>query len=103
MVMTKNANVGHGEAGGSSRGGKKRKGKQINLVGVGYHIGPGKIYNQNTFKRMGFERTNEGLFIRGGLQGSDGNDKEDNGDEEEGNEPRIWMKMKQMKRIFEGK
>ncbi|KAI5664052.1 hypothetical protein M9H77_23375 [Catharanthus roseus] len=59
----------------------------INLIGVGDHIGPGKIYNQNTFKRMGFERTNEGLFIRGGQQGSDDDDKEDNGDKEKGNEP----------------
>ncbi|KAI5672238.1 hypothetical protein M9H77_12602 [Catharanthus roseus] len=60
---------------------------EINLVGAGDHIGPGKIYNQNTFKRMGFERTDEGLFIRGGQQGSDDDDEEDNGDEEEGNEP----------------
>ncbi|KAI5653476.1 hypothetical protein M9H77_30663 [Catharanthus roseus] len=60
---------------------------EINLVGVGDHIGPGKIYNQNTFKRMGFERNDEGLFIRGGQQGSDDDDEEDNGDEEEGNEP----------------
>ncbi|KAI5671037.1 hypothetical protein M9H77_11401 [Catharanthus roseus] len=59
---------------------------EINLVGVGDHIGPGKIYNQNTFKRKGFERTDEELFIRGGQQGSD-DDEEDNGDEEEGNEP----------------
>ncbi|KAI5678038.1 hypothetical protein M9H77_08988 [Catharanthus roseus] len=48
----------------------------INLVGVGDHIGPGKFYNKNTFKRMG-----------GGQQGSDDNDEEDNRDEEEGNEP----------------
>ncbi|KAI5658673.1 hypothetical protein M9H77_27466 [Catharanthus roseus] len=61
---------------------------EINLVGVGDHISPGKIYNQNTFKRMGFERNDEGLFIRGGQQGSDDDDKEYNGDEEEGNEPR---------------
>ncbi|KAI5653388.1 hypothetical protein M9H77_30575 [Catharanthus roseus] len=61
---------------------------EINLVGVGDHIGPGKICNQNTFKRMGFERTDEGLFIRGGQQGSDDDDdEEDNGDEEKGNEP----------------
>ncbi|KAI5672989.1 hypothetical protein M9H77_13353 [Catharanthus roseus] len=48
----------------------------INLVGVGDHLGPGKIYNQHTFKRIGFERNDEGLLIR-----------EDNGDEEEGIEP----------------
>ncbi|KAI5671132.1 hypothetical protein M9H77_11496 [Catharanthus roseus] len=59
----------------------------INLVGVGDNIGPGKIYNQNTFKRMGFERIDDGLLIRGGQQGSDDDDEEDNGDEEEGNEP----------------
>ncbi|KAI5666649.1 hypothetical protein M9H77_16502 [Catharanthus roseus] len=59
---------------------------EINLVGVGDHIGPGKIYNQNTFMRMGFERTR--LFIRGGQHGSDDDDdEEDNGDEKEGNEP----------------
>ncbi|KAI5653290.1 hypothetical protein M9H77_30477 [Catharanthus roseus] len=60
----------------------------INLVGVGHQIGPGKIYNQNTFKRMGFERNDEGLLIRSRQQGSDDDDdKEDSGDEEEGNEP----------------
>ncbi|KAI5664473.1 hypothetical protein M9H77_23796 [Catharanthus roseus] len=58
----------------------------INLVGIGDHIGPGKIYNQNTFKRMGFERNDERLLIRGRQQGSDDDDEEDNGDEEEGNE-----------------
>ncbi|KAI5663728.1 hypothetical protein M9H77_23051 [Catharanthus roseus] len=61
----------------------------INLVGVGDHIGPGKIYNQNTIKRMGFERNDDGLLIRSGQQGSDDDDddddEEDNGDEEEGN------------------
>ncbi|KAI5681876.1 hypothetical protein M9H77_03104 [Catharanthus roseus] len=64
----------------------------INLVGVGDHIGHGKIYNQNTFKRMGFERNDDGLLIRGGQQGSDGDnddDDEDDGDEEEGNDPEI--------------
>ncbi|KAI5671180.1 hypothetical protein M9H77_11544 [Catharanthus roseus] len=62
----------------------------INLVGVVDHVGPGKIYTQNTFKRMGFERNDDGLLIRGGQQGSDDDDddaEEDNGDEEEGNEP----------------
>ncbi|KAI5668065.1 hypothetical protein M9H77_17918 [Catharanthus roseus] len=61
----------------------------INFVGVGFQIGPAKIYNQNTFKRMGFKRNYEGLLIRGGQQGSDDNDEEDNGDEGEGNEPEI--------------
>ncbi|KAI5649327.1 hypothetical protein M9H77_35332 [Catharanthus roseus] len=59
----------------------------INLVGVGDHIGLGKIYNQHTFKRMGFERNDEGLLIRGGQQRSDDDEEEDNGNEEEGNEP----------------
>ncbi|KAI5653889.1 hypothetical protein M9H77_31076 [Catharanthus roseus] len=59
----------------------------INSVGVGDHIRPGKIYNQHTFKRMGFERNDEGLLIRDGQQGSDDDDEEDNGDEEEGNTP----------------
>ncbi|KAI5663719.1 hypothetical protein M9H77_23042 [Catharanthus roseus] len=67
---------------------------EINLVGVGDRIGPSKVYNQNSFKRMGCERTNEGLFIRGGQQGTDDDDdddddddEEDNGDEEQSNEP----------------
>ncbi|KAI5671404.1 hypothetical protein M9H77_11768 [Catharanthus roseus] len=60
----------------------------INLVGVGDHISPGKIYNQNTFKRMGFERNDEGLLIKSGQQRSDDNDEEDNSDAEEG-EPEI--------------
>ncbi|KAI5681235.1 hypothetical protein M9H77_02462 [Catharanthus roseus] len=62
---------------------------EINFVGVGDHISPGKIYNQNTFRRMGFERNDEGLFIRGGEQGSDDDMMKsiNNGDEEEGNEP----------------
>ncbi|KAI5666636.1 hypothetical protein M9H77_16489 [Catharanthus roseus] len=52
----------------------------LNLVGVGDHIGPGKIYNQHTFKRMGFERNEEGLFVRG-VQ--DDNDEDDDKDNEE--------------------
>ncbi|KAI5671127.1 hypothetical protein M9H77_11491 [Catharanthus roseus] len=59
----------------------------LNGMQVGDHIGPGKIYNQNTFKRIGFERNDDGLLIRGGQQGSDNDNKEDDGDEEEGNEP----------------
>ncbi|KAI5657823.1 hypothetical protein M9H77_26616 [Catharanthus roseus] len=48
----------------------------INLVG-------------HTFKRMGFERNDEGLLIRSGQQESDYDDdeEEDNSDKEEGNEP----------------
>ncbi|KAI5667024.1 hypothetical protein M9H77_16877 [Catharanthus roseus] len=59
----------------------------INLVGFGDQIDPSNIYNQNTFKRMGFARNDVGLLIRGGQQGSDDDDEEDNSDEEEGNEP----------------
>ncbi|KAI5680612.1 hypothetical protein M9H77_01839 [Catharanthus roseus] len=31
----------------------------LNLVGIGDHIGIGKIYNKHTFKRMGFSRNEE--------------------------------------------
>ncbi|KAI5652923.1 hypothetical protein M9H77_30110 [Catharanthus roseus] len=48
---------------------------EINLIGVDDHIGPSKIYNQNTFKRMEFERTDKGLFIRDRQQGSDDDDE----------------------------
>ncbi|KAI5672459.1 hypothetical protein M9H77_12823 [Catharanthus roseus] len=51
----------------------------INLVGVGDHIGPRKIYNQDTFTRMGFEKNNEGQLVRGG---QDESDEEDDNDEE---------------------
>ncbi|KAI5654170.1 hypothetical protein M9H77_31357 [Catharanthus roseus] len=35
----------------------------LNLVGVGDHIGIGKIYNKHTFKRMGFSRNEEAMNI----------------------------------------
>ncbi|KAI5667786.1 hypothetical protein M9H77_17639 [Catharanthus roseus] len=54
----------------------------INLVGIGDHIGQGKIYTQQTFKRMGFEKDEDGTFIRGG-QGDDDNDEEDDDEDEE--------------------
>ncbi|KAI5681826.1 hypothetical protein M9H77_03054 [Catharanthus roseus] len=61
---------------------------KITFFGPNEHIGISKIYNQNTFKRMGFERNYDEVLIRGGQQGSDDDDdKEDNGDNEEGNEP----------------
>ncbi|KAI5667197.1 hypothetical protein M9H77_17050 [Catharanthus roseus] len=53
----------------------------INLVGISGHIGHGKIYNQQTFKRMGFERNDEGGFIRGGQDQSDSEEEDD--DEEQ--------------------
>ncbi|KAI5676555.1 hypothetical protein M9H77_07505 [Catharanthus roseus] len=51
----------------------------LNLFGVGDHIGPGKIHNQHTVKRIGFERNEEDLFVRGG---QDDNDEDDDDDEE---------------------
>ncbi|KAI5657854.1 hypothetical protein M9H77_26647 [Catharanthus roseus] len=54
----------------------------INLVGIGDHIGHGKIYNQQTFKRMGFEKNEEGTFIRGGQDGDDDNEEDDDEDQE---------------------
>ncbi|KAI5671134.1 hypothetical protein M9H77_11498 [Catharanthus roseus] len=50
----------------------------LNDMQVGDHIGPSKIYNQNTFKRIGFERNDDGLLIRGGQQRSSDDDEEDN-------------------------
>ncbi|KAI5677344.1 hypothetical protein M9H77_08294 [Catharanthus roseus] len=54
----------------------------INLVGVSDHIGPGKIYNQHTFTRIGFEKNNEGQLKRGGQEEIDEED-DDNDDEEQ--------------------
>ncbi|KAI5667679.1 hypothetical protein M9H77_17532 [Catharanthus roseus] len=51
-------------------------------VGVGDHIGPRKIYNQHTFKRMGFAKKEEGLFVRGGQNESGEDDEEDDDDDE---------------------
>ncbi|KAI5669448.1 hypothetical protein M9H77_19301 [Catharanthus roseus] len=42
----------------------------------------GKIYTQQIFKRMGFEKDEDGTFIRGG-QGDDDNDEEDDDENEE--------------------
>ncbi|KAI5681370.1 hypothetical protein M9H77_02597 [Catharanthus roseus] len=60
----------------------------LNLVGVGDPIRAGKIYNKHTFKRMGFEKNEEGMFIRGGQDESD----EDNEDVE-GNEGQEAMNV----------
>ncbi|KAI5653604.1 hypothetical protein M9H77_30791 [Catharanthus roseus] len=54
----------------------------INLVGIGDHIGHGKIYTQQTFKRMGFEKDEDGTFIQGG-QDDDDNDEEDDDEDQE--------------------
>ncbi|KAI5667118.1 hypothetical protein M9H77_16971 [Catharanthus roseus] len=54
----------------------------INLVGIGDHIGHGKIYTQQTFKRIGFEKDEDGTFIRGG-QDDDDNDEEDDDEDQE--------------------
>ncbi|KAI5678750.1 hypothetical protein M9H77_09700 [Catharanthus roseus] len=60
----------------------------LNLVGVGDHIGVGKIFNKHTFKRMGFSRNEEGMLVRGGQDDNDESDEDD--DENEGQEA---MKM----------
>ncbi|KAI5681731.1 hypothetical protein M9H77_02959 [Catharanthus roseus] len=83
MVKTKNANVGkygHGEAGEVVK---------ITFFGPNDHIGVGKIYNQNTFKRMGFSRNEDGGLIRGGQEKDSENSEEEEEEEEEdeGNEP----------------
>ncbi|KAI5672101.1 hypothetical protein M9H77_12465 [Catharanthus roseus] len=54
----------------------------INLVGMGNHIRHGKIYTQQTFKRMRFEKDEDGTFIRGG-QDVDDSDEEDDDDDQE--------------------
>ncbi|KAI5680677.1 hypothetical protein M9H77_01904 [Catharanthus roseus] len=41
---------------------------KITLFRPSEHIGIGKIYNQNTFKRMGFSRNEDGKLIRGGQE-----------------------------------
>ncbi|KAI5668102.1 hypothetical protein M9H77_17955 [Catharanthus roseus] len=55
----------------------------INLVGIGDHIGHGKIYTQQTFKRMGFEKNEDGTFIRGGQDDDDDDEEDDDDDDEE--------------------
>ncbi|KAI5650021.1 hypothetical protein M9H77_36026 [Catharanthus roseus] len=58
---------------------------KITFFGPNYHIGIGKIYNQNTFKRMGFSRNEDGRLIRGGQEEDSENSKKE--EEDEGNEP----------------
>ncbi|KAI5682028.1 hypothetical protein M9H77_03256 [Catharanthus roseus] len=47
----------------------------LNLVGVGDPIGAGKIYNKHTFKKIGIEKNEEGMLVRGGQDESDEVDK----------------------------
>ncbi|KAI5654308.1 hypothetical protein M9H77_31495 [Catharanthus roseus] len=56
----------------------------VNLVGIGDHIGIGKIYNKHTFKRMGFSRNEEGILVRGGQEDGDESDEEEEEEEDEG-------------------
>ncbi|KAI5677951.1 hypothetical protein M9H77_08901 [Catharanthus roseus] len=55
----------------------------LNLVGIGDHIGIGKIYNKHTFKRVGFSRNEESALVRGGQKGDDESDEKEE-DEDEG-------------------
>ncbi|KAI5657137.1 hypothetical protein M9H77_25930 [Catharanthus roseus] len=59
---------------------------KITFFGPNDHIGIGKIYNQNTFKKMGFSRNEDGRLIRGGQEEDSENSKEE--EEDEGNEPK---------------
>ncbi|KAI5658824.1 hypothetical protein M9H77_27617 [Catharanthus roseus] len=56
---------------------------KITFFGPNDHIGIGKIYNQNTFKSMGFSGNEDGKLIRGGQE----EDSENSENEKEGNEP----------------
>ncbi|KAI5657851.1 hypothetical protein M9H77_26644 [Catharanthus roseus] len=46
---------------------------KITFFGPNDHIRIGKIYNQNTFKRIGFSRNEDGRLIRGGQEEDSGN------------------------------
>ncbi|KAI5683090.1 hypothetical protein M9H77_04318 [Catharanthus roseus] len=59
----------------------------ITFFGPNEHIGIGKIYNQNTFKRMGFSRNKDGKLIRGGQEEDSENSEKEEEEKEEGNEP----------------
>ncbi|KAI5676963.1 hypothetical protein M9H77_07913 [Catharanthus roseus] len=58
---------------------------KITFFGPNDHIGIGKIYNKNTFKRMGFSSNEDVKLIRGGQEKDSENSKK--GEEEKGNEP----------------
>ncbi|KAI5671394.1 hypothetical protein M9H77_11758 [Catharanthus roseus] len=55
---------------------------EVNFVGVGYHIGSGKMYNKHTFKRMGFSRNEEGMLVRGGQESYEEEEEEDEGQDD---------------------
>ncbi|KAI5653217.1 hypothetical protein M9H77_30404 [Catharanthus roseus] len=55
----------------------------LNLIRASDHIGPGKIYNKHTFTRMGFEKNDEGQFVRGGQDDSNEDDDDDEENEEQ--------------------
>ncbi|KAI5657235.1 hypothetical protein M9H77_26028 [Catharanthus roseus] len=55
----------------------------LNLVGVSDPIGAGKIYSKHTFKRMGFEKNEKGMLVRGGHDKSDEDNEDDEGNEEQ--------------------
>ncbi|KAI5667225.1 hypothetical protein M9H77_17078 [Catharanthus roseus] len=52
----------------------------LSLIGVGDPIGPGKIYNKHTFKRMSFSKNEEGMLVRGGKDDNE-SDEDDEGNE----------------------
>ncbi|KAI5658533.1 hypothetical protein M9H77_27326 [Catharanthus roseus] len=62
---------------------------KITFFGPNDHIGIGKIYNQNTFKRMGFSMNEDKKSTRGGQEEDSENseEEEEEEEEEEGNEP----------------
>ncbi|KAI5681400.1 hypothetical protein M9H77_02627 [Catharanthus roseus] len=64
---------------------------KITFFGPNDHIGIGKIYYQNTFKRMGFSKNEDGKLIKGGQEEDSENtekeEEEEEEEEEEGNKP----------------
>ncbi|KAI5683443.1 hypothetical protein M9H77_04671 [Catharanthus roseus] len=50
-------------------------------IGVGDHIGVGKIYNKHTFKRMGFSKNEEGMSVSGVQDDNNVSDEDDEGNE----------------------
>ncbi|KAI5649403.1 hypothetical protein M9H77_35408 [Catharanthus roseus] len=72
-----------------------------NLVGVGDPTGAGKIYNKHTFKRIGFEKNEERMLVRGGQDESD-EDDEGNEEKEAINMMKRKVKKNWKKRPIEG-
>ncbi|KAI5648760.1 hypothetical protein M9H77_34765 [Catharanthus roseus] len=56
----------------------------LHLVGIGDHIGIGKIYNKHTFRRMEFSKNEEGMLVIGGQEDDDESDEEEEEEEYEG-------------------